>query len=177
MGPGARGRYKRFLGFWFASPLSEMDGEGLFVPKMHAVLHMLAFLILWGANDNARLGDQGKDHQPYVKKAVRRTRQWETTFEDEVLGVADRIDAMLQIRSEERDSLFSRARRTQAPQTTAKPVCNQKLLLLNGLSVLEQLISVSEQVSCFTRSRALAALGRRPCARPHRGLLRPRRLS
>ena len=75
MGPGARRRYKRFLGFWFASPLSEMDGEGLFVPKMHAVLHMLAFLILWGANDNARLGDQEKDHQPYVKRAVRRTRQ------------------------------------------------------------------------------------------------------
>ena len=106
-----------------------MDGEGLLVPKMHAVLQMLAFLILWGAIDNARLGDAEKDHQPYVKKAVRRTRQWETTFEDEVLSVADRIDAMLQIRSEERDSLFSRARRAQAPPTTAKPVCNQKLLL------------------------------------------------
>ena len=177
MGPGARGRYRRFLGFWFASGLSEMDGEGLLVPKMHAVLQMLAFLILWGAIDNARLGDAEKDHQPYVKKAVRRTRQWETTFEDEVLSVADRIDAMLQIRSEERDSLFSRARRAQAPPTTAKPVCNQKLLLPNRLSVLEQIISVSEQIFCFTSSRALAALGRRPCARPHRGLWRPRRLS
>ena len=70
MGPGARGRYRRFLGFWFASGLSEMDGEGLLVPKMHAVLQMLAFLILWGAIDNARLGDAEKDHQPYVKKAV-----------------------------------------------------------------------------------------------------------
>ena len=108
---------------------------------------------------------------------MRRTRQWETTFEDEVLSVADRIDAMLQIRSEERDSLFSRARRAQAPPTTAKPVCNQKLLLPNRLFVLEQLISVSEQISCFTSSRALAALGRRPCARPHRGFLRPGRLS
>ena len=77
-----------------------MDGEGLFVPKTHAILHMLSFMVLFGSPDNARLGDQEKDHQPYVKRAVRRTRQWETTFEDEVLGVADRIDAMLQIRSD-----------------------------------------------------------------------------
>ena len=97
----AHGRYRRFLAFWNASPLKDMDGEGLFVPKMHAVLHLLEFLVLFGAVDNARLGDQEKDHQPYVKKAVRRTRQWEQTFEDEVLSVADRIDAMLQIRSEE----------------------------------------------------------------------------
>ena len=93
----AHGRYRRFLAFWNASPLKDMDGEGLFVPKMHAVLHLLEFLVLFGAVDNARLGDQEKDHQPYVKKAVRRTRQWEQTFEDEVLSVADRIDAMLQI--------------------------------------------------------------------------------
>ena len=45
-----------------------MDGGGLFVPKMHAALHMLASILLWGAVDNARLGDQEKDHQPYVKK-------------------------------------------------------------------------------------------------------------
>ena len=84
-----------------------MGGQGLFVPKMHAVLHMLAFTVLFGCPDNARLGDQEKDHQPYVKRAVRRTRQWETTFEDEVLNVADRIDAMLQIRSEERAAFWN----------------------------------------------------------------------
>ena len=130
--------------------------------------------------ERRRAARRRREGPPAVREessAVRRTRQWETTFEDEVLSVADRIDAMLQIRSEERDSLFSRARRAQAPPTTAKPVCNQKLLLPNRLFVLEQIISVSEQISCFTSSRALAALGRRPCARPHRGLLRPRRLS
>ena len=113
----AHGRYRRFLAFWNASPLKDMDGEGLFVPKMHAVLHLLEFLVLFGAVDNARLGDQEKDHQPYVKKAVRRTRQWEKTFEDEVLSVADRIDAMLQIRSEEcaacATCCAARARRTE----------------------------------------------------------------
>ena len=88
--------------------MSAMDGEGLFVPKGHAILHFLSFTVLFGSQENARLSDQEKDHQPYVKKAVRRTRQWETTFEDEVLAVADRIDAMLQIKSDERAALSAR---------------------------------------------------------------------
>ena len=53
-----------------------MDGEGLFVPKMHAVLHMLASILLFGAVDNARLGDQEKDHQPYgVQHGIRHVRE------------------------------------------------------------------------------------------------------
>ena len=115
------------MAFWERSELSEMDGEGLFVPKMHAVLHMLASILLFGAVDNARLGDQEKDHQPYVKKAVRRTRQHDATFEDEVLGVADRIDAMLQIRSDERAPFLcmagpTGARAAQTPTT----ICTQQ---------------------------------------------------
>mgnify|MGYP006888605014 FL=1 len=58
---------------------------------------------------------------------MRRTRQWETTFEDEVLGVADRIDAMLQIRSDERAPFLcmagpTRARAAQTPTT----ICTQQ---------------------------------------------------
>ena len=110
------------MAFWERSELSEMDGEGLFVPKMHAVLHMLASILLYGAVDNARLGDQEKDHQPYVKKAVRRTEQHDSTFEDEVLGVADRIDAMLQIRSDERAPFCAwPARRAHVPPKPPQP--------------------------------------------------------
>lgn len=88
---------------------------------------MLASILLYGAVDNARLGDQEKDHQPYVKKAVRRTRQHDSTFEDEVLSVADRIDAMLQIRSDERAPFLcmagpTRARAAQTPTT----ICTQQ---------------------------------------------------
>ena len=121
----ATDRYERFLAFWDKSPLSKMDGEGLFVPKTHAILHMLSFMVLFGSPDNARLGDQEKDHQPYVKRAVRRTRQWETTFEDEVLGVADRIDAMLQIRSDERAALSGRFRCTWSPFETVYAFLNR----------------------------------------------------
>jgi len=70
----AHGRYRRFLAFWNASPLKDMDGEGLFVPKMHAVLHLLEFLVLFGAVDNARLGDQEKDHRQQVRTLTWGTR-------------------------------------------------------------------------------------------------------
>ena len=115
-----------------------MGGEGLFVPKMHAVLHLLEYLVLFGAVDNARLGDQEKDHQPYVKKAVRRTRQWETTFEDEVLGVADRIDAMLQIRSEERAAFLALVRCKSAWEQHGKPLRNKQFCMVTSNVVLNQ---------------------------------------
>ena len=94
------------------------------MPKTHAILHMLSFMVLFGSPDNARPGDEEKDHQPYVKKAVRRTRQWETTLEDEVFGVADRIDAMLQIRSE-RAALCGRFRCTWSPFETVYAFLNR----------------------------------------------------
>ena len=118
-----------------------MDGEGLFVPKMHAILHMLSFMVLFGSPDNARLGDQEKDHQPYVKKAVRRTRQWETTFEDEVLGVADRIDAMLQITSDERAALSGRFRCTWSPFETVYAFFKQTLWLFQSMILAWQKFS------------------------------------
>ena len=96
--------------------------------------------MLFGAVDNARLGDQEKDHQPYVKKAVRRTRQWETTFEDEVLGVADRIDAMLQIRSEERAALLALVRCTSAWVYNGKPLRNNQLCTVTSIFVLDPTI-------------------------------------
>ena len=87
---------------WEASGLKDLGGEQLFVPKMHAVLHVLFFMVMFGSGENARLGEFEWMHQPYVKMAVQRTRQWTSTFEDEVLPVADRIDAVLTVTSHER---------------------------------------------------------------------------
>ena len=86
---------------WERSEMSTMDGEGLFVPKMHAVMHLMLFVLMFGAVDNARLGLFEQMHQKYVKQATRRTRQWENSYEDEVIHVADRIDADLSIQAEE----------------------------------------------------------------------------
>ena len=72
------------------------------MPKMHAVLHVLFFMVMFGSGENARLGEFEWMHQDYVKRAVLRTRQWLSNFEDEVLPVADRIDAVLTIMAQER---------------------------------------------------------------------------
>jgi hypothetical protein len=63
------------------------------VPKGHAVHHMLAFVFLWGAIDNARLNNFEHDHTTWVKKAVRRTRMHLKTMIHELEGATDRIMA------------------------------------------------------------------------------------
>ena len=95
-------RYKRFVNTWAKSPLNDMDGEQLGVPKMHAVLHALPAIFFWGAVDNAALALQESDHIPYVKEAVKRTRRHEQTYEEEVLLAASFIDATEDLLSLER---------------------------------------------------------------------------
>lgn len=63
------------------------------MPKGHAVHHMLAFVFLWGAIDNARLNNFEHDHTTWVKKAVRRTRMHLKTMIHELEGATDRIMA------------------------------------------------------------------------------------
>ena len=52
-------RYKRFVNTWAKSPLNDMDGEQLGVPKMHAVLRTTGHLLLGGCGQR-RTGTAGK---------------------------------------------------------------------------------------------------------------------
>ena len=63
------------------------------MPKGHAVHHMLAFVFLWGAIDNARLNNFEHDHTTWVKNAVRRTRMHLKSMVKELEGATDRIMA------------------------------------------------------------------------------------
>ena len=87
-------RYARFTRYLAQAPwVAEGGKEGLDVPKGHAVHHMLAFVFLWGAIDNARLNNFEHDHTTWVKKAVRRTRMHLKTMIHELEGATDRIMA------------------------------------------------------------------------------------
>ena len=80
------GRYKRFVYYLDNAPWKDTDKDACAVPKGHAVHHMLAFVFLWGAIDNARLNNFERDHQTWVKQAVRRTRMHHLTMVAELEG-------------------------------------------------------------------------------------------
>jgi hypothetical protein len=86
----AAGRYKRWERLLDDTCWKEIDDVGMFVPKGHAVLHLLAAVLLWGAVDNARLNNFEHDHIMHAKDAVLRTR-----------GHADRMDAVKGMHSTE----------------------------------------------------------------------------
>ena len=68
------------------------------MPKGHAVHHMLAFVFLWGAIDNARLNNFEHDHTLFVKTAVKRTRMHLKSMLRELEGATDRIMAVRYVR-------------------------------------------------------------------------------
>lgn len=90
----AAGRYKRWERLLDDACWKEIDDVGMFVPKGHAVLHMLAAVLLWGAVDNARLNNFEHDHIMHVKDAVLRTRGHASTMHKELEPVVDRMDAV-----------------------------------------------------------------------------------
>ena len=73
--PPGTGRYQRFYNLQARAEFLSYDKERLNVPKGHQVLHMIAFMLLYGPVDLARLNICEALHVQYVKDAIKRTRQ------------------------------------------------------------------------------------------------------
>ena len=100
-------RYARFTRYLAQAPWVAAGGkEGLDLPKGHAVHHMLAFVFLWGAIDNARLNNFEHDHTTFVKNAVKRTRMHLKTMIHELEVAVDRIMAARYVRGLAAEWLF-----------------------------------------------------------------------
>lgn len=98
------GRYKRFVYYLDNAPWKDTEKDACAVPKGHAVHHMLAFVFLWGAIDNARLNNFEHDHQTWVKDAVKRTRMHYLTMLAELEGATNRMMAIRYMRGLPKES-------------------------------------------------------------------------
>ena len=100
-------RYARFTRYLAQAPWVAAGGkEGLDLPKGHAVHHMLAFVFLWGAIDNARLNNFEHDHTTFIKNAVKRTRMHLKTMIHELEVAVDRIMAARYVKGLAAEWLF-----------------------------------------------------------------------
>ena len=88
----------------------EIDTVGMFVPKGHAVLHLIVQMVMWGAVDNGRLNNFEHDHIAFVKDAAKRTRGHMRTMHKELEHVVDRIDGVRMMESQERGCHCTRSR-------------------------------------------------------------------
>ena len=81
------------------------DAERLNTPKDHQLLHFIAFMLMYGAVDLARLNNTEADHVPYVKDAVKRTWWNYSTMMGELHRPVDRMEAMQAAKAYERPPL------------------------------------------------------------------------
>jgi len=70
-----------------------VDPERLNVPKPHQVAHFLAFMIMFGPIDMARLNVSEGLHKEYAKEATKRTRRHVNSMLDEMHKPVDRYEA------------------------------------------------------------------------------------
>ena len=70
--------------------------------KSHCVGHMMSFQSIMGPVDQARLGNFEHDHIAWVKDAIHKTRQHESTQMQELQVAVNRMDAVRVVRGSER---------------------------------------------------------------------------
>ena len=70
--------------------------------KSHCVGHMMSFQSIMGPVDQARLGNFEHDHIAWVKDAIHKTRQHESTQMQELQVAVNRMDAVRVVQGSER---------------------------------------------------------------------------
>jgi hypothetical protein len=90
-------RYQQWVRLVDAAPWNAYEEEKFNTPKGHAVEHLLAAIILFGAADVGRLNNAEGDHVAFVKQAAKHTRRHHRTMMNELEVVADRITVRRQI--------------------------------------------------------------------------------
>ena len=100
--PAPLGRYQRFYNLQARAAFLDCDSERLNVPKGHQILHMIAFMLLYGPVDLARLNITEALHVDFVKDAIRRTRQNMNTCMNEIEKPVSFHETMMAAKAYER---------------------------------------------------------------------------
>ena len=100
--PARLGRYQRFYNLQARAEFLDVDNERLNVPKGHQILHMIAFMLLYGPVDLARLNITESLHVDFVKDAIRRTRQHMLTCMNEIHKLVSFHETMMAAKAYER---------------------------------------------------------------------------